>query len=108
MTATDNLGLVKESEDDFYDIETLNANLDKIDSGFCRVPWFGVCGSDKEAVEKEVDLEGFRLFDGARAVVYFSYGNTVENITLDVNGTGAAPVHYNGNPVPAGYTGWRV
>lgn len=102
MTRTDNLGLVKEGADDFYNIETLNGNIDKIDSGFRRVPWFGVCGSDKDAPAKEVDLEGFKLFDGARVVVYFSYGNMAENMTLDVNGTGAAPVHYNGEALPAG------
>ena len=66
-------------------------------------PWFCVCGSRKADVAKTVDLEGFRLFDGVRAAVYFTWGNTAENITLNINGTGAYPVKYKNEPLPAGF-----
>ena len=63
--------------------------------------WFGVCGSAPEDAAKKVDLDGFVRFNGVRAVIYFSWGNTAENITLEINGTGAAEVHLNGQPLPA-------
>ncbi len=63
--------------------------------------WFGVCGSAPEDIAKKVDLDGFVRFNGVRAVIYFSWGNTAENITLEINGTGAAEVHLNGQPLPA-------
>ena len=67
-----------------------------------KLAWFCVCGSRKADVEKTVDAEGFRLFNGVRAVVYFTWGNTAENITLNINGTGAHPVKHKNAPVPAG------
>ena len=67
-----------------------------------KLAWYCVCGSRKADVAKTVDLEGFRLFDGVRAAVYFTWGNTAENITLNINGTGAYPVKYKNEPVPAG------
>ena len=63
--------------------------------------WFGVCGSAPEDAAKKVDLDGFVRFNGVRAVIYFSWGNTAENITLEINETGAAEVHLNGQPLPA-------
>ncbi len=38
-----------------------------------------------------------------RITVYFTWGNTAENITLNVGGTGAKPVFYKSNPAPANF-----
>lgn len=61
--------------------------------------WFGICGSRKSEAAKAVDLEGFILCEAAKVVVYFTFGNTAENITLNVNGTGAKRVLYKNQPV---------
>lgn len=103
MTKTEYLQLIKEGEDDFYSIDTVNRNLDKIDSMFGKLAWFCVCGSRKMDVNKIVDAEGFQLFSGVRAIVYFTWGNTAENITMNINGTGAYPVKYKNEPLPAGF-----
>ena len=68
-----------------------------------KLAWFCVCGSRKADIEKIVDAEGFQLFNGVRAVVYFTWGNTAENITLNINGTGAYPVRYKNASLPAGF-----
>ena len=68
-----------------------------------KLAWFWNCGNRKTDVEKSVDADGFQLSQGARIVVHFIYGNTAENITLNVNNTGAAPVCYNGAAIPADY-----
>ncbi len=103
MTKTEYLQLIKEGEEDFYSIDTVNSNLDKIDSMFGKLAWFCVCGSRKMDVNKIVDAEGFQLFSGVRAIVYFTWGNTAENITMNINGTGAYPVKYKNEPLPAGF-----
>lgn len=103
MTKTEYLELVKEGEDDFYNIETVNRNLDKIDSMFEKLAWFWNCGNGKADVAKSVDAEGFRLFQGVRIVIRFQLGNTAADFTMNVNGTGNIPVRYRGVPVPADY-----
>ena len=103
MTKTEYLELVKEGEDDFYNIETVNRNLDKIDSMFGKLAWFWNCGNRKVDTEKSVDAEGFQLFSGVRIVIHFQWGNTAANFTMNVNGTGNIPVRYRGEPVPADY-----
>ena len=65
--------------------------------------WFGVCGSKKADVAKVVDASGFQLNEGTRITVYFTWGNTAENITLNVGGTGAKAVLYKNSPVPANF-----
>lgn len=65
--------------------------------------WFGVCGSKKADVAKIVDASEFQLNEGIRITVYFTWGNTAENITLNVGGTGAKPVLYKSNPAPANF-----
>ena len=65
--------------------------------------WFGVCGSKKADVAKIVDASGFQLNEGIRITVYFTWGNTAENITLNVGGTGAKSVLYKNNPAPSDF-----
>ena len=81
------------------DLQATDMRVDFLEN---NATWFGVCGSRKADVEKTVDLEGFRLHEGVKAAVYFTWGNTAENITLNINGTGAYPVKYKNAAVPAG------
>ncbi len=82
------------------DLRDTNLRVDSLETSRT---WFWNCGNRKADTEKMVDAEGFRLFQGARIVVHFQWGNTAENITLNVNGTGAAPIHYNGAAIPSDY-----
>ena len=82
------------------DLQDTNVRVDSLEKS--RV-WFWNCGSSKTDTEKSVDVEGFQLFSGVRIVIRFQWGNAAENITLNVNGTGAAPVRYRGTAIPADY-----
>ncbi len=44
-------------------------------------------------------LGDFQLYEGARISIYFTYGNSVENPTLNVNNTGAIPIYARGEAI---------
>lgn len=52
-------------------------------------PTYGVCSTTGSTVAKIVTLSNFVLYTGARITVKFSYKNTVDYPTLNVNNTGA-------------------
>lgn len=57
---------------------------------------YAVCYSKSSAEEKTVNCPGFELIDGAEITIHFYNGNNVDDITLNVNDTGAHRVrHYN-------------
>lgn len=49
---------------------------------------YALCGTAANTVEKTVTVDGFRLKEGSMLVVRFANGNTAQNPTLNVNGTG--------------------
>jgi len=56
---------------------------------------FGICETESNIVEKVVNVNGtFNLTNGARIIVRFKYLNTSNNMTLNVNNTGAKPIYY--------------
>ncbi len=61
--------------------------------GSANVVHFGKCTTAADVSSKVVTLSGFTtLVDGARISVYFMYGNTASDCTLNVNGTGARAI----------------
>ena len=50
---------------------------------------YGTCVTPGATVEKTVSAANFKLFKGATISVKFSYANSAENPTMNVNGTGA-------------------
>lgn len=55
---------------------------------------YGVCNTAAATTAKTVTVEGdFVLETGARVVVKFTYGNSANTISLNVNGTGAKDVY---------------
>jgi len=51
---------------------------------------------------KTATLSGFNKVSGASVFIKFANTNTVNNITLNINSSGAAPVTFNNDPVTAG------
>lgn len=63
--------------------------------GSKNISHLGNCSSGENTVNKVVTCDGFVLSKGARITVIFSYTNKADDITLNVNNTGAKPVYYN-------------
>lgn len=63
---------------------------------FTRSPafYYGVCSDEEDVVNKTVTISNFKLANGAWAFVKFTNGNTAEDITLNINSTGAKAVKY--------------
>lgn len=63
-------------------------------NGSANITHYGTCSTAAGTKAKDVVLSGFSLVTGARINVNFSNTNSADNITLNVNGTGAIPVFY--------------
>lgn len=75
-------------------------------NGSAAITHYGTCSTAAGTRAKTVSLPGFTLVTGARISVHFSYTNTAESATLNVNGTGAKTIHYHSSaimPKTAGY-----
>ncbi len=60
--------------------------------GSTNIVHFGVCNTAAATAAKTVALTGFTLTEGARVAVFFTNTNTANNITLNVNSTGAKAI----------------
>ena len=56
-------------------------------------PRFGTCTTAAGTVAKVATVAGFKLFTGATVSIRFTNDNTAATPTLNVNGTGAAPMY---------------
>lgn len=66
---------------------------------------YGVCSTAAATAAKTVAISDskFTLQTGATIVVKFTITNTAANPTLNVDGTGAKAIYYNGAAITAGY-----
>ncbi|MCI8418479.1 MAG: hypothetical protein HFI33_13475 [Lachnospiraceae bacterium] len=64
---------------------------------------YGICSTSATATEKIVDCEDFSLVNGTEITVKFLSSNTVDNITLNVNNTGAKDIYYKDTPIARNY-----
>jgi len=60
--------------------------------GSKNIVHFGVCNTAAATAAKTVALTGFTLTEGARVAVFFTNTNTANNLTLNVNSTGAKAI----------------
>lgn len=72
-------------------------------NGTANITHFGTCSTAAATAAKVVSLTNFKLATGARVTVYFTYGSTATNATLNVNSTGAKSIYYRGAAVTSGY-----
>lgn len=103
-TLTTNLGLSKPATTDFYDIGVQNTNMDLLDTAVTGKastvhthPIFGTCATTAATAAKTVTLDSFALEAGAMIAVTFTYGNSNAAMTLNVNGTGAKSIVWQGS-----------
>lgn len=53
---------------------------------------FALCNTKQDEANKDCRIPGFQLVNGAFVLILFSYGNTAENLTLNVSNTGKYPI----------------
>lgn len=81
-----------------------NERYKEIDENFAALATYipsGLCTTSGANAKKSVACANFVLSDGFFFVVKFSNDNTAEEVSLNVNGTGAKPVRYKGEAVTA-------
>ncbi|MSA01026.1 hypothetical protein GKG47_11955 [Lactonifactor sp. BIOML-A3] len=70
--------------------------------GDSNIHHYGVCTTSASTAAKTVSISGFSLLTGSRAIVKFTYGNTVASPTLNISSTGVKAIYYKGATVPSG------
>lgn len=99
-TYTSRLGLKKPADTDYVDVSDINGNMDMLDGAFAR---FAVCSTAAATAAKTATISGFKLFTGAVAYIKFSVKNTAANPTLNISGTGAKAIQYQGAAISWAY-----
>lgn len=97
---TAKLGLKKPADTDYVDVADINGNMDTLDGAFAR---FAVCSTAAATAAKTATISGFKLFTGAVAYIKFSVKNTAANPTLNISGTGAKAIQYQGAAISSSY-----
>lgn len=82
-------------------LETARAIDGVLFDGTKVVSHYAVCSTTAGTAAKTVNLNNFTLTTGARIIVQFANANRKANPTLNVSGTGAAPIYWRGAPVDA-------
>ncbi|MBG9690976.1 hypothetical protein ABD91_08825 [Lysinibacillus sphaericus] len=110
-TDTVNYGFKKDNEDEFYNVNVVNANLDKIDTEMKRiedaiqpisptdsVKWIETVGGTANVLTATVpDITSYK---NGLAVSFPANSNSTAAITLNINNLGAIPIrNSNGNAV---------
>ena len=97
---TTRLGLKKPADTDYVDVADINGNMDTLDAAFAL---YAVCSTAAGTAAKTVTISGFKLFTGAVAYIKFSVKNTAANPTLNISGTGAKAIQYQGAAISSSY-----
>ncbi len=97
MEYTNILALKKPESTDNANIADINENMDALESGIYKRR--AVCSSGAATAAKTAACEGFTLAEGVLVAVEFANKNTKAGCTLNINGTGAKAVYYNGAAV---------
>lgn len=71
--------------------------------GTADVNHFGTCSTVAATAEKVVSCANYKLVTGSRITVKFSATNTAATPTLNVNGTGAKAIKYNGGTIASSW-----
>lgn len=74
--------------------------------GTANTSYYATCSTAAATAAKEATIadQTFSLVTGARVLVKFTYANSAANSTLNVNGTGAKAIYYNGSAIGASVT----
>lgn len=109
MSASDKLSILEVEQENA--VAVTDDVYVKIGSTFRRVPVSallshvlnstGVCSTAAATADKAVSISGYSLYDGARAIVKFTY-DVPSSATLNISSTGAKALRYNGAAINAG------
>lgn len=71
-------------------------------NGTTDISRYGICTTAASTAAKEVSIDNYVLKEGGYVIVKFTNSDTSnsDNLTLNVNGTGAKPIKYRGNTLP--------
>ena len=58
--------------------------------------YYGVCSTDANVSKKTVNIDGFKLVEGAMVIIKFTNANNAFDPTLNVSGTGDYPMYIYG------------
>ena len=58
--------------------------------------YYGVCSTDADVSRKTVNIDGFKLVEGAMVIIKFTNANSAYHPTLNVSGTGDYPMYLYG------------
>ena len=91
-------GVITQNSSIAQDLGALNDMLDALHAGNIS---YGTCTTSASTVAKVITPSNndWALVSGAMIVVGFSYTNTADSPTFNVNGTGAKPVAFNGSVI---------
>lgn len=110
-TYTNKYDLKKPAPSDFADVADLNNNMDIIDEVLDKKSnlTYCTCGTPASTSAKvaTVTAGAFELKTGAPVDVKFTYSNTTNAPTLNVNGTGAKAIKKYGTLAPSAYM-WQA
>ena len=82
--------------------ELIGANIDGIFfNGVNAITHYSSCATAGNVAEKVISCGNYRLVTGSRIAVKFGFENSANNMSLNVNSTGAKPVYYNGAQIEA-------
>lgn len=76
-------------------------------SKLTRITGYATCDTAASSAEKIIYRKYFTLDDNCRLLVCMENSNTAASVTLNINGTGAKPLYYKGNPASATNT-WKA
>lgn len=88
-----------------------NENLDNILSSYLRNieslyarQGFYICDSDSIEPDKEIQINNFTLSTTIRLLVKMTKANIADNVSFEINNTGAYPLYYNDAPAASNNT----
>ena len=65
--------------------------------------FYGQSATAASTASKVVTIDKFKLVTGVIVIIEFTITNTASNPTLNISGTGAKPIYYNGSTVSASF-----
>lgn len=99
--------MILRRETNIYDDEAIKNSIASVDKKFSAT--YGTCSTAAATAAKVATLANFELFTGAMVSVKFTYANTADNPTLNVNNTGAKTIRaFNNNLTSTSPYNWQI
>ena len=87
-------------------IGTMKCNI-VFDTKYTTNTYYKRCSTEGSEPNKTVDIDGYVLSTKLRLLIAMTNANTANNPTLNISGTEAKPIYYNGSPASVNNT-WQA